>query len=195
MSPSIYQWERLMHACNGVLATNRFGVLVDDLVRLNPYNHVVTSHIAAGTSAHPRGHTSPEAVAKALHFLAKLSSGKVNQVQLIGTDDIGWLAAVAEWLLDMRVRINSASGQSLYCNCAGKDPQVELVFESDKEDEALLQLQLRDNAYRLPDIVDDERTNAQEGHYLNPVLGGRVLWESLFPAVFQDAFMTVLHTE
>jgi hypothetical protein len=195
MAPSLYQWERLMHACSGVLATNRFGVLVDQFVRLNPYNHVVTSHVAAGTSAHPRGHTSPEAVAKALHLLAKLSSGKVSQIQLIGTDDIGWLAAVAEWLFDMTVKINSATGKNLYCNCAEKDPQVELVFESDDQEEALQQLQLGDNAYRLQDVVDDERANVREDHYLCPVLGGRVLWESLFSAVFEDAFMTVLHTE
>lgn len=195
MAPSLYQWERLMHACNGVLATNRFGVLVDDFVRLNPYNHVVTSHVAAGTSAHPRSHTSPDAVAKALHLLAKVSSGQVGQVQLIGTDDIGWLATVAEWLFDMRVKINSAGGQNLYCNCADKDPQVELVFESDDREEALQQLQLRDNAYRLQDVVDEERANSQEDHYLSPVLGGRVQWKSLFSAVFQDAFMAVLHTE
>jgi hypothetical protein len=193
--PSLYQWQRLMHACNGVLATNRFGVLVDDFVRLNPYNHVVTSHVSVGTSAHPRGHTSPQAVAKALHLLASVSSGHVSKVQLMGTDDIGWFAAVAEWLLDMRVKIKSAAGQSLYCNCAEKDPQVELVFESDVREEALQQLQLKDNAYRLQDVWDEQRVDAQEGHYLSPVLGGRVLWETLFSAVFQDAFMTVLRSE
>lgn len=195
MTPSVFQWQRLMHACNGVLATNRFGVLVDDFVRLNPYNHVVTSHVSAGTSIHPRGHTSPQAVAKSLHLLAKVSSGQVSKVQLVGTDDIGWFAAVAEWLLDMRVKICSASGQSLYCNCAEEDPQVELVFESDVHEEALQQRQLGDNAYRLQDVWDEQRVDHQEGHYLSPVLGGRVLWVTLFSAVFQDAFMTVLHTE
>jgi hypothetical protein len=195
MAPLLYQWERLMHACNGVLATNRFGVLVDDFVRLNPYNHVSIGLLSAGTSAPPRRHTTPEAVAKALHLLAAVSSGHVSQVQLLGTDDIGWLAAVAEWLLDMKVKINSVSGKCLYCNCADKDPQVELVFESDEQEEALQKLQLRDNAYRLQDVLDEQRINVKEDHYLSPVLGGRVLWESLFSAVFQDAFMAVLHTD
>ena len=195
MEPSLYQWQRLMHACNGVLATNRFGVLVDDFVRLNPYNHVTTTHVSAGTSAYPRVHTSPQAVAKALHLLAKVSSGQVSKVQLTGTDDIGWLAAVAEWLFDMRVKISSASGQSLYCNYADKDPQVELVFESDVLEEALQQLHLKDNSYRLPGVWYEQRINVSEGHYLPPVLGGRVLWGSLFQTVFQDAFMAVLHTE
>ena len=195
MAPSLYQWRRLMHACNGVLATNRFGVLVDDFVRLNPYNHVTTSHVSAGTSAYPRHHTTPQAVAKALKLLAEVSFGRLSQVQLVGTDDIGWMAAVAEWLFDMRVKITSAAGQSLYCNCADRDPQVELVFESDKQEEALQKLQLKENTYRLPDVWDEQRVNVHEGHYLPPVLGGRVLWESLFQTVFQDAFMAVLHTE
>src|SRR5205814_1270495 len=113
-------------AANVDVATVQIGRLICDQFKIpvkGDRNVSDAFNIGAGASAHPRGRTSPEAVAKALDFLATLSSGKVNQVQLIGTDDIGWLAAVAEWLLDMRVRINSASGQSLYCNCAGKDPQ------------------------------------------------------------------------
>jgi hypothetical protein len=195
MAPSLYQWQSLMHACNGVLATNRFGVLVDDFVRLNPYNHVLTSQFSAGTSARARCHTTPQAVAEALNLLAAVSSGRLSQVQLVGTDDIGWVAAVAEWLFDMRVRIHSASRKILYCNCSEKDPQIDLVFESDVQEEALQQLQIRDNAYRLPDVRDEQRVNYLEGQYLSPVLGGRVLWESLFPSVFQDAFTDVLHKE
>ena len=195
MAPALYEWQRLMHACNGVLATNRFGVLVDDFVRLNPYNHVTESHACAGTSAYPRTHTSVQAVAKALELLARVSSGQLNQVQLMGTDDIGWVAAVAEWLFDMRIKIGSASGQSLYSNCADKDVQVELVFDSDVREEALQQLQLKDNTYRLQDVWYEDRVNVQERHYLPPVLGGRVIWESLFRTVFQDAFMAVVHTE
>ncbi|KAL5347862.1 hypothetical protein ACLOAV_007272 [Pseudogymnoascus australis] len=103
LMPSISQWVALANICSGAVLGSRFPQLVEVYSRL--------------TQSYPRGirhglqeTTSADALASALLELAKVSSGTVRSVTFIGGVDCGWLAALAQWLLSLRVDIITVDG-------------------------------------------------------------------------------------
>lgn len=59
--------------------------------------------------------------------MGRLSAGKEKQVTVMGGQDAGWIAAVAEWLFDFKVVVHGQDGARLYSNCGHFEPEVVVV--------------------------------------------------------------------
>lgn len=118
----------------------------------------------------------------------------------MGCAAVGWVAAIAEWLFDMRIVIYAGSSDAtanlLYSNLPpGMDPQLHLVFDNTMDGSVSTprqQLQIVRKTYLLPDCWKlpslDQRATA-EGKFLS---SGRVPWQSCLHDTFGDDFDRLL---
>jgi hypothetical protein len=74
--------------------------------------------------------TTATALAGALLELAKVSNGTTRSVTFEGGADCGWIAAVAQWLLGLRVEIfDAASGDCLYStSSSGGETESQVII-------------------------------------------------------------------
>jgi hypothetical protein len=116
--PSNIEWRALLDACAGVLSGSMFPRHAETMMQLLDK----TSRLGAfgadyATPETRRGCSTPKKLAEALEALAKVSHSKLQSVTFAGGPDIGWLAAVADWLLDLRViMVEESTGELLYRN-------------------------------------------------------------------------------
>ena len=171
MTPPLRQWRAMVHACNGILATTRFGVVVENFVQLNSPN---LKGIPQST------HASPQSIASVLHAIGMLSSGKAKQISVIGGQDGGWVAAIAEWLFDFKVVVQGQDGARLFTNCENLEPEVLVFFNYDMEaDDSSQAMQVDGSHYKLsPGVVPGKNpgpppSGRVEWHFLAKVFGER----------------------
>jgi hypothetical protein len=124
MTPPLRQWRAMVPACNGILATTRFGFVVEDFVQLNSPDF---KGIPQST------HAIPQSIAKALHAVGFMSSGQEKQLTIIGGQDAAGIAAIAEWLFDFKVVVQGQDGTRLYTNCDNLEPEVLIAFNYNME--------------------------------------------------------------
>ncbi|KAK5085197.1 hypothetical protein LTR05_004477 [Lithohypha guttulata] len=108
-TPHIYQWLDLLHFCNGILANDDFGLVVENFILLDPYSVVPGSKFSADRCLVP-----PESMAAALLALSELTCGKRESLTLRGGGAVGWMAALSELFFGLAVRIVSKDGNHLY---------------------------------------------------------------------------------
>ena len=188
LTPSVNQWNALLHACNGTLATTSFGQTLERLVQLNPHcwrETIVNDHLKR------EGCASPKSIAEVLRGIGAITQGRMVSMTVIGGDDAGFIAAIAEWLFDLRVLIlDAASEQELHTSCAGKSPQVTVMFEpyqcggQDRQNKAMLRCTGR--TYYLEDATELFRLRSS-GPFVAYV-SGRARWDSLLGTVFGSEF-------
>lgn len=106
LSPALPQWAALIDVCSGALSPSKFPVMVDGFRRL----------AFTDRQRHLQEHkpTTADALARALAELSKVSNGNVSSITFEGGYDCGWIAAVAEWLLCLRVKVLTEEGNCLY---------------------------------------------------------------------------------
>lgn len=191
LMPSISQWAALANICSGAVLGSRFPQLVEVYSRL--------------TQSYPRGvrhglqeTTSADALASALLELAKVSSGTVRSVTFIGGVDCGWLAALAQWLLSLRVDIITADGSVIYSSRTSADksyhPQVSIVQQlslRSQSNTTLIKQSMIVKPGRLffgtgRDVVDIQR------HFFS---AGRSEWSTILRDTFGADFDALLHPE
>lgn len=185
MTPHFQQWKDLLKACNGSFASQDFGVLVEDYVRMDPFS------VVAGTTFDVvRIPVQPRAIANALIALGNVSNGKEKQLTLIGSAVIGWFAAVAEWLYDLRIVIFSTAGVQLYASHPGQDTQLLLIFDEKPG------VQVSTRPWSQDHVQVSETTSAVYPQSIHTTpFGGRVIWQSLLPKVFGQSFHHLDHEE
>jgi hypothetical protein len=171
MKPPLRQWNWMVHACDGILATTRFGIVVEDFVQLNSPDF---KGIPQST------HASPQSIAKALHAIGLISSGKEKQMTVVGGQDAGWIAAIAEWLFDFKVVVQGQDGTRLYSNCDNLEPEVLVVFDYNVDtDSSMQQIQTKGSLYRLTPAAEPgaspgtSPSGRVEWHFLEKVFGER----------------------
>ena len=121
--PSSREWKAMLSACAGVLAPTSFGTKAEVLMQLHSSGRRLEAF--QGLWTHPedmRKCSSPKAIAEALFAMSAISRRDMEAITIIGGPDTGWLAAVAEWILDLRVSISNPRGEILYINT--KSPQA-----------------------------------------------------------------------
>ena len=131
--PSNLEWRNLLEACAGALAASTFSLRAEHFMglakgepRLSTYgSHNATPEVARGCSA-------PKSIAEALLALSKLSLDQMDSVTIRGDPNAGWIAAIAEWFLDLQVMIvDESTGEILYTNHTNhKQTQVRVVYSS-----------------------------------------------------------------
>lgn len=106
-TPALTQWLALVDACAVAAAASLFPILVEGFSRIL---------LGSGTKAmiDMPAVTSADELALALLELAQISNGSMTNITLIGISDCAWLAALAEWLLSLRVEILDSEGTCLY---------------------------------------------------------------------------------
>lgn len=97
--PSNMEWKVLLDACAGTLATSAFPHRAETLMMIAgrerssdvgaPYTFLEHSHLHQ-----LRACAAPQSIAAALHSLAEISCGSIEEVVISGQASIGWLAAV-----------------------------------------------------------------------------------------------------
>ena len=136
LTPSVLQWQSLVQACAGTFTTSGFGVLVEKLMQLNPHAWYQQDHEFCGTTATRRSCASPSSMAEALRGLGEVTRKSISAITIIGGSDAAWLAAISEWLLDLRVVIRSPDGTELYDTSGNLDPQVVIIYEEQRGEQS-----------------------------------------------------------
>ncbi|RFU30944.1 hypothetical protein B7463_g5391, partial [Scytalidium lignicola] len=108
LTPSLPQWNALLSVCAGAINNSTFPKLVQGMSRL-------FSLPETAQKIYLNEPTSPEALAKALAELGRISNGDVRNVTFLGGVDCGWLAAISQWLLSLSVEVVDEQGHPLYC--------------------------------------------------------------------------------
>lgn len=193
--PSNMEWRNLLDACAGCLATSNFALRAEHLMQLaKGEQRTFTFRGEDGISKKRRGCSTPKSIADALSALAMLSNGRMEYVSLTGGPDGGWLAAVAEWFLDLKVKIVDNSGlEVLYTNHADdQDTQVTVLYSSQAQqargEKRTGQVAISDKTYKvsLEDLCKTFLPSDPE--YNTSVVSGRLSWTSALRGAFGSDF-------
>ncbi|CZT13386.1 uncharacterized protein RCO7_09795 [Rhynchosporium graminicola] len=123
MTPPLSQWSSLLGTCAGGV---NFPHLVNGISRfLSPSQEARECFLSSPTT--------PEALAGVLVELARVSDGTLHNVTLVGGIDGSRIAAVAQWLLSLRVQIADSKGTIVYKSqgtSGDQFPQVTIFRQS-----------------------------------------------------------------
>jgi hypothetical protein len=131
--PSNMEWRNLLGACAGCLAASDFALRAEHFMQLaKGERRLGAFNSQEAIPKKRRGCSTPKSIADALAALARLSHGRMESISLTGGPDAGWLAAVAEWFLDFKIKIvDDQSQETLYMNHANdQSTQVTIVYAS-----------------------------------------------------------------
>ncbi|KFY33840.1 hypothetical protein V494_07273 [Pseudogymnoascus sp. VKM F-4513 (FW-928)] len=190
LMPSLSQWAALINICSGVVSSSRFPHLVEG------YSRLTQSY--AGDSRHAlQETTSADSLARALLELSKVSSGTVQSVTFIGGADCGWLAALAQWLLSLRVDIVAANGSVLYSSRTPADssyyPQVSIIRQlghNSQINTTLVKQSVFVKQGRL--FFDIKRDPFSQDHFFS---AGRSEWPTILHDTFGADLDALLHPD
>ena len=187
ITPHFTQMRNLARASSGSFASSDFGQLVEDYMRLDPYNRAIREESGDFGSA-----PSPKSLSLALRALSKATDGRGKQMTIVGGSVVGWFAAVIEWLFDLRMAIYSSAGECLYTNSEDQSTQVLLVYDETPGIHATMEPWTQDSAH-AKEVVTRPRPDA--GTTCAIQFGGRIVWNSLLVRVFGRSFTTLDHQE
>lgn len=181
-TPHIYQWTDLLHYCNGILASDDFGPLVESFINLDPYSVTPGSKYSAAHCLVPA-----KSFATALLAFSDLTCGNRKQLTLRGGAVLAFLAALAESFYDIKVSMESAEGGYLYGSQA--EASLILIYTDKPElhvdgDAVASRSQHRASSISVP-------AYSARIHFLP--FGGRLAWQNVLPQVFGDRFRALDH--
>ena len=197
-----HHWKSMLHALNGAIANTQFGLVIDAYVRLDPHRGQCKTQMGNGaaqsTTRFGSMPASPRSIARALTELGRLSRGEIGRLAILGSEEAGFFAALAEWLLGMRVAVRSESGEVLSDRNGHKEPEVIVVFTPGTHSfaaTALQQMHIDGAVCRLNVDGGGQAADATQKH-LHPVSpGGRLDWHSMARDFYGSDFMGLMKTE
>lgn len=127
-----------------------------------------------------------------MRALSQVANRHEKQITVVGGPVVGWFAAVAEWLFDLRIAIYSSAGERLYVNHENQDTQVLLVYDEKPGIHAQIQSWTQDSVQAL-EVATRTRPDAETRDCIQ--FGGRVVWTSLLLRVFGRSFHHLTHEE
>lgn len=172
LMPSFRQWEALVKSCSGVLSRSPFGSVVEFFMRFHPEVHLCAD---------------PKQVARALEGLAKISSGHMKSMVLIGNSECGFLAAVAQWLLALRIIVQNAAGDIVYPSTGADINNYQLMVIYSDDPEASRAISRTADAYYVDDIKEILPDSAGSDY-----LSGRVEWGTAIRQTFGSSARKLL---
>lgn len=184
MTPHFSQWKAALHACNGLLATTDFGILVEEYVRLDPYRVTIVKNFE---SIFP-----PTSISEALQALMRVSAKHEKQVTFIGSAVIAWFGTIAEWLCDLSVSVHDSAGSLLHSTHKGSEAQVVLVFVEAPGIKFSFE-PWKENGLDIAKLNITEQVYPSNVH--TTPFSGRVAWQSLLPRIFGESFHYLDHDE
>jgi hypothetical protein len=187
ITPHFSQMRSLVRSSNGTFTSSDFGLLVEDYIRLDPYNLAFQEALEDAMSV-----PSPKSLSLALKALAQVTNGCEKQMTVVGGPVLSWFAAVVEWLFDLRIAIYSSAGERLYVNRENEDTQVLLVYDEKPGIHAQIESWTQDSV-QAKEAATRPRADAET--ICSIQFGGRVVWNSLLLRVFGPSFYHLDHEE
>jgi hypothetical protein len=190
LTPSIMQWLELVKSCAGLFAATDFPALAEKFMNLDPsHPRLTTYHADIQPGISGRGFPVTDDLANALIGLCEISSNQLATITIKGGAACGWLAAVAEWLLDLSVTIYY-NDRTLYSSHSDElEAQVQLIFHSEQTAN-LMGIETVSNTYFLRDSADFLHLE-DEGARIT-TMTGRLYWESCLHDVFGQEFRELM---
>jgi hypothetical protein len=192
--PSLPEWGALINVCAGAITDSEFAILVQkfsSIFDIRENLRILELHRA----------TAPEALARALLKLAKVSDGSVKNVTIEGGVDCGWLAAVAKGILGLRISILDSGRQPLYLpidQAAGTEPQVTFICQNLASSISLQTAALSPACY-VPRGISSFRINmhgnpesSTSQHFFSK---GRSEWSTILHDTFGTTLDILLHPQ
>jgi hypothetical protein len=184
-TPALLQWKALLRVCAGVLAETEFPALADHFMNLYDENNqlaVETDDI--WTLREARTVSSPDSMAEALVAIGKVAVGELVAISIVGGADAGWLAAVAQWLFDLRIAIFDSDGELLHATAAHEgQPQVRFFFVKRSVNEKVT---VQGPVYNLRDITG--LLSIDKDLFESGLVCSRVPWAQALSLVFGREF-------
>lgn len=199
LTPSLPSWSKVVKGCAGTLAKTKFGIMAEQFMSYHPSETSLfpTRKAQEHDENHDKWRSRSHAkdIAKALVTLGEIARGKLQSVTIIGGGDSGFLAAVAEWLFDMRIVIVGNEGEELYRNSApGSTVQARFEFR-DRMDESPFRsteieaFQYPSRKVHLRDVSDILFANDRNEVMM---VSGRLQWNRCLSSAFGYAFQTLM---
>ena len=187
--PSSQSWKDLLSACTGTLSASKFPYLAEHLMQLPKDGLRLGSYDSTTVSMSSRGCSRPGSIAKALFGLARITQGELQAVTLYGGSDAGWLAAFAEWLLDLKVMISNFDRALYYINGDVEKIQVHIVMRK-KSDEISPDILASETTFVLNDISQVFQREARSPDAA--VVSGRLEWKHALSSAFLSDFKRLM---
>lgn len=187
LTPALSQWQALVEACEGILAPTEFGLVLHGLIKLFPRDGLSDMRACA----------PPRDVATVLRKLFQVSAGHIDRLYLSGGADCAWIAAVAHWLLDLRVEILDQDGTTIYRPDGTRsqlfpDAQV-IVAYTQGADEPHVPLQVLQKRYVIPSGHKLLVGHPSEEDYT--LSYGRVSWDTCLVDTFGSQMELLLGSQ
>ena len=189
LSPALPQWAALIEVCAGILNPSKFPIMVDGFCRL------------AFTDPRRRygcyKATTVDALAHAIAELSNVSNGNVSSITFEGGCDCGWIAAVAEWLFCLKVKVFTEDSSCLYwqdSSHTNDSAQVTIIFTTHPDNLNLArtrELKVVNRTFRLP--CNRRVVFFRDSGIERDLFGmGRSSWSTILEDTFGSAFNRLL---
>ncbi|KAF5557713.1 hypothetical protein FNAPI_5306 [Fusarium napiforme] len=180
LTPALRQWISLVECSGGLLASSEFGLVLHGLTKICLKDGVCNL----------QGSGSPKDIALVLKEVFEVSAGRLDRLFLSGGTDCAWIAAVAHWLLDLRVDVQEADGTIIYRpdgtrSESSPDAQVIITYHQGRSSE-LIQVDSRHYIIRSGEML------FEHAQYQDIMSYGRVSWESCLVDTFGSPMKILL---
>ena len=185
LTPAIGEWRALLLACKGTLATSNLPTQLGKFMRIERGYCQILDRTEHSTVS--RTFATPQSIAEALLLIAEVSRGTLASVVITGGSDTAWLAAVAEWLLDLTLLIKTDTDPEFYSNCPpSQEPQIVFNYKQADTREESSQLELTSKTFRLKGTTASRCI--QDTIPNSAISGGRFKWDNCLSSAFQSDF-------
>ncbi|KAF5700133.1 hypothetical protein FMUND_14438 [Fusarium mundagurra] len=180
LSPALRQWAALVEISGGLLASSEFGLVLHGLTKL----------CLMDGQRNLRSSGSPKDIALVLKEVFEVSAGRLDRLLLSGGADCAWIAAVAHWLLDLRVEVQDQDGTIIYRpdgmrSKSSLDSQVIITYHGGPSIELL---RVSGKYY----AIHSGRLLFQYSEHEDTMSCGRLPWESCLVDTFGDPMRMLL---
>ena len=199
LTPFFTSWSRIVKGCAGALAKTKFGIMAEIFMSFHPSETSIfpTRKADEQDENHEKWRSRSHAkdIAKALFTLGEISRGKLQSVTISGGGDSGFLAAVSEWLFDMKIVIVGSEGEAIYNNFApGSTVQARFEFrdqmdESPSQDTEVEAFQYPRRTIHLRDVSDILYANDSNEEMR---VSGRLQWSRCLSSAYGYAFKILM---
>ena len=167
----------LVKTCEGVLAKTTFGRTVEQMTGCR-----WDSNPQWGASRNWQISGVPKDTATVLRALFDLSNGKVSQITIAGATECAFIGAMAQWVFDLRVAIESDGPTN------GQIPQVIIRYDSparERSSESIVKI--KSTSFYIPN-ADDFWSKISSGDKIDHGLRLKVPWESCLSRVYGTTY-------
>lgn len=171
--PSHAQFTALVRACSGVLAKTSFSGTADRMLGqdMDGRHPAVMPFIA-----------NVEDIAKAMQGIFNISRGAVSRISITGGLECAFIAALAQWLFNLKVYVEDEAGRLVYGDAPQEEAQVVVIYAKEAE---LSLVQVSSTTYVLNSV---QSLFNRDPKYDEVFLTFRTPWNTCLARVYGLAF-------